>query len=110
MEITCPYCAHTDSDGFGLFNEEEVHALKCGGCGRQFHCLIHDCGSCLHETVFSWASAPAHSTLAHLHCECCAKPVVPQAQALDADFDKNILTRAFMPSPTQSGINLGVLQ
>jgi hypothetical protein len=110
MQITCPHCAHTDSDGLGLLNEEEVHALKCGGCGGQFHCFIHDCESCLHESVFSWASAPSHIALALLHCECCAKPVVAQALVLDSHCDINILIGSGTPSPSLTVMNGGGLQ
>jgi hypothetical protein len=110
MQITCPHCSHTDSDGLGLLNEQELHTLKCGGCGNLFYCLIHDCDSCLHESVFSWPSAPSYAALTQWHCECCSKPVGAQLQTPDADFDKNILIRPCTPGRVGNELSFGAIQ
>ncbi len=58
ISITCPHCGRVDVDDFELLDLEEMHAVACDACKRQYHLTIAECDHCGEESVLTWTTVP----------------------------------------------------
>jgi transcription elongation factor Elf1 len=71
IRITCPHCGRVEIDDFELFDLEEMHAVACDACKRQYHLTIAECENCGEESVLTWTSVPTPGQISLATCVHC---------------------------------------
>ena len=71
ISITCPHCGRVDVDDFELLDLEEMHAVACDACKRQYHLTIAECDHCGEESVLTWTTVPTPEQISLATCVHC---------------------------------------
>lgn len=71
VETSCPHCGAVEQDPYEVLEADDVHALRCEACGRQFHLLIAECPACAEESIITWSEVPPPEALRYVRCLHC---------------------------------------
>ena len=82
LRIICPHCRCGEQDDYEALDADEVHVLRCSGCGDRFHLLIAQCPSCTDESAITWPGAPTPDEIRGARCSHCKSRVCADDQNL----------------------------
>lgn len=82
VETSCPHCGAAEQDLHEALEADDVHALRCGACGRQFHLLIAECPACAGESLITWSEVPPPEALRYVRCLHCDARWLPYEEDL----------------------------
>jgi hypothetical protein len=77
MKHECPHCNATHDDDFEVLTEDELHEIRCAECSKPYFLFATECAKCLNDSLFVWATRPAHEALQQLDCEACGHKLAP---------------------------------
>jgi Zn ribbon nucleic-acid-binding protein len=70
-ESRCPHCGAAEQDDYEVLETNDLHALRCGACGRRFTLLIAECPACAEESLITWRDEPSPEVLRYVRCLHC---------------------------------------
>ena len=74
LGLNCPHCATVHKDDLELLDTDELREMRCSECGKTFWFLLHDCGRCAEEQVFTWPTKPQDQSTTNIECNSCGHP------------------------------------
>ena len=84
LRVMCPHCAAVERDEYEALDADEVHAIRCAGCGERFHLLIAECPDCAEESVITWPGVPTPDDIRGARCSHCNARVTKHDESLFA--------------------------
>ena len=75
--LRCPFCGHQHPDDWEILGPGGPEFFRCenAACMMSFAFLIHECSSCVRDSVFTWKEMPSRPAVAALVCQHCAEPI-----------------------------------
>ena len=83
VSFSCPHCGHANADDFELVDPDQVQAVRCDGCGRDFHAVLMECPRCAADSTYQWTQAPGEQALSGLACRQCGQLFANDAESAD---------------------------
>jgi transcription elongation factor Elf1 len=81
LRVVCPHCRWVERDEYEVLDADEVHVLRCGGCGERFHLLVAECAICTEESAITWPGVPTASDIRGARCSHCDARVFADEQS-----------------------------
>jgi transcription elongation factor Elf1 len=82
LRVTCPHCSSVERDEYEVLEADEVHVLRCGGCGERFYLLLAECPGCTEESAFTWPGVPTPDEIGGARCSHCNARVCADDESL----------------------------